>query len=121
MTAGAARRRSLERAGTAVVVSRRREQRACRLGAGAACPASLPSAKRKGSVVVKIYEVSFKVDGQSITIRRNHLSNAPFKLTIHLAHVKPGSRLVLTAHALIAVKHGPKRSKTLRITLTACA
>ncbi len=82
---------------------------------------SLPSAKRKGSVVVKIAEVTFKVDGQSITIRRNHLSNAPFKLTIHLAHVKPGSRLVLTAHALIAVKHGPKRSKTLRITLTACA
>ncbi len=82
---------------------------------------SLPSAKRKGSVVVKIYQVTFKVDGQTVTIKRNHLSNAPFKVTIHLAHVKPGTRIVLTAHALIAVKHGPKRSKTLRITLTSCA
>jgi hypothetical protein len=82
---------------------------------------SLPSAKRKGKVVVKIYEVIFKVGGQTVTIKRKHLSDAPIKVTIHLAHVKPGTRLILTARAFIAVKHGPKRSKTLRLTLTSCA
>lgn len=82
---------------------------------------ALPSAKRKGKVVVKIYEVIFKVAGETVTIKRTHLSDAPFKVTIHLKHIKPGTKLVLTAHALIAVKKGPKRSKTLKITLTSCA
>jgi len=81
---------------------------------------SLPSAKRKGKVVVRIYEVIFKVAGQTRTLKRSHLSNAPFRVTIHLKHVASGTKLILTAHALIAVIHGPKRSKTLRITLTAC-
>jgi hypothetical protein len=82
---------------------------------------SIPAAKRKGRVVVKIYEVIFKVGGQTLTLKRKHLSNTPFKVTIHLHHVKPRSRLLLSAHALIAVKHGPRRSKTLKITLTTCA
>ncbi len=82
---------------------------------------SLPAAKRKGRVVVKIYEVIFKVGGQTLTLKRRHLSNAPFTAVIHIHHVKPASRLVLSAHALIAVKHGPRRSKTLKITLTTCA
>ena len=82
---------------------------------------SIPAAKRKGRVVVKIYEVIFKVGGQTLTLKRKHLSNTPFKVTIHIHHVKPRSRLLLSAHALIAVKHGPRRSKTLKITLTTCA
>jgi hypothetical protein len=82
---------------------------------------SLPSAKRKGKVVVKIYEAIFKVGNTTVIVRRTHLSNAPFKVTIHLKHVKPGTKLVLTVHALIAVHHGPKRSKTFKLTLTSCA
>ena len=64
--------------------------------------------------MVKIYEVIFEVAGTTLTIKRKHLSGAPFKVAIHLKHVKPGTKLLLTAHALIAVHHGPKRSKTLR-------
>jgi hypothetical protein len=82
---------------------------------------TVPSAHRKGKYVVKIYEAIFKVDGKTLTIKRKHLSPAPFKVKIHLKHVKPGTKLVLTAHLLIAVHHGPKRSKTLRVTLTTCA
>jgi hypothetical protein len=82
---------------------------------------SLPSAKRKGKVVVKIYEAIFKVGNTTLIVKRKHLSDAPFKVTIHLKHVKPGSKLVLTVHALIAVHHGPKRSKTFKLTLTSCA
>lgn len=82
---------------------------------------TVPSAHRKGKYVVKIYEAIFKVDGKTLIIKRKHLSPAPFKVKIHLKHVKPGTKLVLTAHLLIAVHHGPKRSKTLRVTLTTCA
>jgi hypothetical protein len=82
---------------------------------------SLPSAKRKGKVVVKIYEAIFKVGNTTVIVKRKHLSDAPFKVTIHLKHVKPGTKLVLTVHALIAVHHGPKRSKTFKLTLTSCA
>jgi hypothetical protein len=81
----------------------------------------IPSHKRKGHVVVKIYKVVFKVGGASKTVSRKKLSNKPFvgKLTIRAP--KGGEKYVLSARAFIAVKHGPPRSKTLHITLTTCA
>jgi hypothetical protein len=80
----------------------------------------IPSHKRKGTVVVKIYKVVFKVGGITRTQLRRHLSNAPFRLKIVIKHPIPKTRYVLTARAFIAVTHGPKRSKSLHVTLTTC-
>jgi hypothetical protein len=79
------------------------------------------SHKRKGRVVVKIYKVLFKVGGTSKTVVRKKLSNKPFVAKLKIKHPKAGARYVLTARAFIKVKHGPPRSKTLKVTLTACA
>jgi hypothetical protein len=81
----------------------------------------IASHKHKGHVVVKIYEVIFSLGSVHETITRKHLSNAPFLATLHVPGLTPGKRYVLSARAFIAVHHGPPRSKTLHVTLTACA
>ncbi len=81
----------------------------------------IPSHKRKGKVVVKIYKVIFSVGATHKTITRKKLSNAPFVAVLHVKGLTPGQKYELTARAFIAVHHGPPRSKTLHVTITTCA
>jgi hypothetical protein len=80
----------------------------------------IPSHKRKGNVVVKIYKVVFTIDHLIKTERRRHLSDAPFRLKVRIKHPRADYEYVLTARAFIAVKHGPKRTKSLHVTLKTC-
>jgi hypothetical protein len=76
--------------------------------------------KRKAKVTVKIHQVTFSVDGKARrTLTRSHLTAAPFQATFPV-QIAPGSVHTLSAHAIIAVHHGPPRSKTLRVKITAC-
>ena len=77
---------------------------------------SVRSRKRKGHVVVKIRRVQFRLDGRLMRTKTHPVFSARFHV-----NVTPGSRHVLTARAFIKIHHGPKRSKTLRNTFTACA
>jgi hypothetical protein len=81
----------------------------------------LSSHKRKGSVVVKIYKVTFSVGSTHLTITRKKLSNAPYTAVLHVKNLVAGHRYELKVRAFIAVHHGPARSKTLHVLLTACA
>lgn len=80
----------------------------------------IPSHKRKGIVVVKIYKVIFKIADATKTEVRKRLTNAPFRLKIVIKHPAPNTRYVLSARAFIAVRHGRQRSKSLHVTLTTC-
>ncbi len=80
----------------------------------------IPSHKRKGKFVVKIYKVIFSLGSVHETITRKKLSNAPFVATLHVPGLAPGKQYVLSARAFIAVHHGPPRSKTLHVTITTC-
>jgi hypothetical protein len=81
---------------------------------------TIPAHKRKGRVVVKIYKVVFTIAGQRKVERRKHLTNAPFKLKIVIKHPHRSTRYTLTGRAFIAVTHGPKRTKSLRVSVTTC-
>jgi hypothetical protein len=81
----------------------------------------IPSHKRKGRFVVKIYKVTFSLGSTHETITRKKLSNAPFVARLHVPGLVPGKKYVLSARAFIAVHHGPPRSKTLHVTVTTCA
>jgi hypothetical protein len=81
----------------------------------------IPSHKRKGRFVVKIYKVIFTLGSTHKTITRRKLSNAPFVATLHVPGLAPNTKYVLSARAFIAVHHGPPRSKTLHVTITTCA
>ncbi len=80
----------------------------------------IPSHKRKGSVVVKIYKVGFRIAAISRTDLRRHLSNAPFRLKVLIRRPLADTQYVLSARAFIAITHGPQRTKSLHVTLTTC-
>jgi hypothetical protein len=81
----------------------------------------IPSHKRKGRFVVKIYRVIFSLGSVHKTVTRKKLSNAPFVATLHVPGLAANTKYVLSARAFIAVHHGPPRSKTLHVTITTCA
>jgi hypothetical protein len=80
-----------------------------------------PSHKRKGRVVVKVFKVEFRVGTSHLTITRKKLSNRPFVGVLHVKHLIPGHKYVLTVHAWLAVEHGKPRQRFLRVLITACA
>jgi len=90
-----------------------------------AVPSSLafkyPSHKRKGRVVVKVFKVEFKVGSSHLTLTRKKLSNKPFVGVLHVKHLIPGHKYVLTVHAWLAVEHGKPRQRFLKVLITACA
>ena len=80
-----------------------------------------PSHKRKGRVVVKVFKVEFRVGSSHLTIARKKLSNKPFVGVLHVKHLVPGHKYVLTVHAYLAVEHGKPRQRFLKVLITACA
>ena len=81
----------------------------------------IPSHKRKGKVVVKIYKVTFTVGAVSESITHKKLSDKPFSVLLHVKNLTPGKKYVLSARAFIAVHHGKPRSRTLHVPLTVCS
>lgn len=74
-------------------------------------------ARGRGRLVVKVSRVVFFVDGRRrLTDRR-----APFRATIRLTGLAPGSRHEVRARAHLKVRTGRARSRSIRSRFTICA
>jgi hypothetical protein len=88
---------------------------------------SVKSAKRKHTVVLKIYQVLFGVDGKVFKTEVRESVRKTGKVDTHpfVAFVKKtfgaGSKHTLSAQAFISEKHGKHASRTLRVPFTVCS
>jgi hypothetical protein len=88
---------------------------------------SVASAKRRGTIVMKIYKVIFSIDGVPFkkilreSVRKTGRVNPhPFTATV-LRTFTAGTRHTISAQAFISEKHGRHGLRTLRVNFLACA
>lgn len=73
-------------------------------------------AKRKGNVVVKVRKAKFSYQGKT----KYSTTRPPFRATFRVLNAQPGKTYVLRARAFLKVRHGPKRSRSIKSTTKVC-
>lgn len=92
-----------------------RTPKAC-VAASLTATLAVKSKKRKKKVVVKVKRVDFSIDGKVIKKDKTK----PFKQTLKLTGLAPGSKHQIRAKVFLKVKTGPKRSRSIKNNFTVC-